>query len=1436
MRKLNLVFIASLLAAMLVLAGGMHFAHEIQVRRHASVLLERARRAEASQDLSKAADALAQYLNLQKEDGDAWEFFARVIDQREVNPQQRTRVFLAYEKALRYNARHERESQLERRCAELALEPSVGPRYQDAQRHLVRLLDHISDSQGQPVAAEQGAAAELEERLGDCAWGLARYEDAEKRYEAARKHDPKRVSCYDRLARLLRVDLRQVESADRMIKDMVATNPKSGRAYLYRWRYDREFRPPADARDLQKDLQKALELSFDDPEVLLAAATASEQKPGGAAEARSYYEEGRKRDPQNLALALGLAGLEAREKHLDRAEAILRQASQAKPTPWLDFLLAENLIRQDKIDGKDQAEGYITRLRNAGLGNTLVQYLEAEILWKRKKWEEAQERLEMARAAILGAAPDLVAWIRSECAVRLDLMLAECYDHLGWDERRLDALRRASDGDRTLEATRVELAQALARSGKLDQAVTTILPVALRRPEWRLDLVQLLLQKAIRQPRDRQAWVEVDRHLDEAGKALQSSNGLAGEKTFAPALQRLARLKRDVLVARGQDDARSLLAKAQEQDPRNVEYRIALARLTQRQGKGPAALQILDQAEKDLGPSLDLQLARLDHWSQEGGAPARAAVAKLAEMRRQLPAADRAAFLTRLGTVEIRLGEVNLARQYWRELAELQPENLRVKLDLFNLALAAGDQQAAADLEDQIHKAEGAAGTFWRFAQASLLIDTVRRGASQDQKQQDLKKARELADQILERRPGWWVVPGINGEIAELDGHTDLAIEQYTRAVELGNVQPALARKLVGLLYKQEKFDEINRIARMLRDQGAARDDITIVEAVVAIRNRNFDRCIALARQVFPDTSKNSSDHLILGWFYRDAGRNAEAGKEFQRATELGPGVPETWLARVRYLVQTGQSDQARATVEAARQALPADRSSLTLTECFLMLGDTRQAEALVEKALKDEGKSADPATLRLAARVSLLQNPRGDKVEKYLNQLGAAEGASPDDKAWVNRTRISQLLSKGGPTDRNQALRLVEENLINNPESIADQRLRATILADQPDDRSKAEAIANLERLDTANRLGSNEQFLLARLYLNRGAAEKYQAEMQKLLSQKVRSPQHLAHFVNYWIGRNRLDQADRWLAELKQAEPGGFLALALEARLLDLRHQRSALLALLEARGRVVPDQIGAIADLLNRYGFAKEAEAAYKAFIARDPKQPERVLALAGFLAHQDRVPEAMDLFKKAWTTCPPDQVAAAALPVYDAQSASEDQKRQVEAWLVEAVRRRPDSVLLTAKLGIIWVNQGRFDETEALCRRVLASAPDNAAALNTLAWLLSMRDHGNADEAIKLVDRAIQILGASPPLADTRAVAHIKSGRLDQAVEELLAVRRLSPQKSTFALHLAWAYQAKGQTDQARLQLREAERLALKSEALDPLELTVFRRLQKELTPR
>ncbi|MGA2700263.1 MAG: tetratricopeptide repeat protein [Isosphaeraceae bacterium] len=1404
MRRLDPVFLVILLTVVAVLGGGTYLAHGIQIRRNATALLGHARRAESGEHLETAEQSLSQYLKIKREDGSTWKWYARVVDQQDSDRRGRERVFLVHEEALRYNPG---DPELERRCADLALE--LG-RYKEAQSHLMSLLEKAeNDTQGQPAAAAQ---AELEDLLGQCSRGLTLYEDAGKWFEKSIQHDRGRVACYDRLARLRRTELRRIEAGDGTIRDMIARNPQAGRAYIYRWRYAQEFAPPADAADIPR----ALVLAPDDPEVLLTAAVSSEQKQD-LKSARTYFENGFKLDPRSSAFALGLARQEIREGHLDRAEAVLRRAHQANPSVTLAFYLAEILISQDKFAGKDQAAGYIELLQTAGFGDTLVRFLEAESLFQRKEWKEAIPRLEMARA-VLQAEPQLV--------TQLNLMLAECHGRTGDEEQRLDALHQAAEGDRGPESARLELAQALVRSGKLDQAVTILQPMASSKPEWRLDLVRLLVQRTIRQPEDRRNWPEVERSLREAEQALPQS------------AESLTLLRLDVLTARNRlEDARALLTAALASDPKNLKYQLALARLTQRQRQGElrqqgesppepsrlTAMQIIDQAEKDLGPSLEIQLARLDCWGMEGGDVARAAVAKLAETRQQVSAAGRPVFLDRLATVEIQLGDPKLARQYGRELAALQPENLGVRLRLFDLALAAGDHADAAQLVDEVRKAEGEQGTLWRFARAALLIDQVRRGSSQN-----LDEARRLAAEIAARRPQWSSSFSLNGELAELAGSPEEAITSYLRAVELGDTRPLLVRRLVVLLNERNRVGEIDRLTQVLRDQGATVGEVTIARALDALRKGNFDQGLALARQLFPESSTNSSDHLELGRFYAAAGRSDEAGQEFRRAVELGRGVPDNWMTYIEYLTRAKRIDEARAAVDAAGKALPADRSALTLARCWLLVGDLGQAEASSHKVL--EGQPHNPAALKLAATVALTRN-RPDQVEDYLRQLDRSADASPADKVWANRIRVALLLGKNRPADRDRALALIDQNLANTPDSVEDLALKATVLAIRPG--GQGDAVAILERLAAANRLGVNERFLLARLYLGQRNDQKYQDEMHKLLDLKPRNPGHLVHLVNYWIARGQLDQADRWLAELKRDDPRGLSTLELEARLLDLRKRKPELLARLVAHGRDVPDQIGAVADLLNRYGFAKEAEAAYKAFIARDPKQPERALALAQFLARQDRVAEAMAILKQAWTTCRPEQVAAAALPVFEAPSVTEADQRQVEAWLATAVQKRPDAVLLASKLGAVWIHQGRFDEAEGLLRRLLAGAPENVDALNNLAWLLAMRGQGHGGDALGLIDRAIQIQGRDPALLDTRAVVLIRSGQPRTAVEDLKEAQKLNSKSPSPVRHLAWSYRMSGQLDEAKKFFRQAVEMGWKVASCDPLERKQMEELRRDL---
>jgi cellulose synthase operon protein C len=741
--------------------------------------------------------------------------------------------------------------------------------------------------------------------------------------------------------------------------------------------------------------------------------------------------------------------------------------------------------------------------------------------------------------------------------------------------------------------------------------------------------------------------------------------------------------------------------------------------------------------------------------------------------------------------------------------------------------MQSADNIEAQELIAGIRSIEGERGTHWRLSQAVYVLAQARRDSTKD-----LKTPRDIAAQLAVERPDWWGTSVLRAEIAELEGNAEEAIRNYTQAIELGNSQPNLARRLFGLLAQKNDFGQIDHLINILSNRGTAVGDLTIAATLEAIRRRDFDQGVALAREVFSESSTLYSDHLFLAQVYGAAGRPKEAGKELSKAVELGPSVPVTWVSYIQYLVTEKRMDEARAAIERARKSIPADRANLTLAQCYWLVGEHERAETLVQAAL--QSPACDLATIQAAVDFHTKEG-RFDQVEPILEKLNAATmKMTPQIEAWANRERIKVWVRSGRPADVDRALVVVDENLKANPSSVDDIAMKARLLATSTG--RKADVIKLLEPIDQAKRLVAAEQFLLAQTYLSERHVDKYRSEMEKILGAAVKNPQHLAHFIDFLIDRKELDQADKWLLELQSVAPRSLVLLERKARVLELRDRKSEVLELLLARGRQAPAEIGSVATLLERFGFVKEAEAAYNAFIDGSPKEPDRSLVMASFLARQSRTKDAVAIIEKARTTCRPEAIARIALALYNAPSADDSLRRQVEAWVSEAIRKSPSTTLaFRPRLATIYLMQGRYDDAETLLRKALVNDPKPIDALNALAWLLSLRQTGESREALALIDRAIEKGGPISTLVDTRAVVLIRSGEPGRAAEVLLAAQQADPRNVSLALHLAWAYQVAGKITAAREQFHRAQELGLKPADRDPLERVVIDGLEKVLAP-
>ena len=234
----------------------------------------------------------------------------------------------------------------------------------------------------------------------------------------------------------------------------------------------------------------------------------------------------------------------------------------------------------------------------------------------------------------------------------------------------------------------------------------------------------------------------------------------------------------------------------------------------------------------------------------------------------------------------------------------------------------------------------------------------------------------------------------------------------------------------------------------------------------------------------------------------------------------------------------------------------------------------------------------------------------------------------------------------------------------------------------------------------------------------------------------------------------------------------------------------------------------------------------------------KRPEEMPRFVLYLSRQKRLAEALDYCAQLWKECKPETAASASLVALRGGSASADDCRRVEQWLTDAMQRDTEKqrqLLFMVNLADLRDIQGRYAEAETMYRQVLARDPSNLVALNNLAWLLALRE-GNREEALALINRAVDLVGPQGELLDTRAIVHLAMKRPELANQDFVEAIRETPTTSRYLFHLAQAHRLANNAEAARTALQQARTSGLDLKDLHPLERQAYQQLLTELEIR
>lgn len=252
-----------------------------------------------------------------------------------------------------------------------------------------------------------------------------------------------------------------------------------------------------------------------------------------------------------------------------------------------------------------------------------------------------------------------------------------------------------------------------------------------------------------------------------------------------------------------------------------------------------------------------------------------------------------------------------------------------------------------------------------------------------------------------------------------------------------------------------------------------------------------------------------------------------------------------------------------------------------------------------------------------------------------------------------------------------------------------------------------------------------------------------------------------------------------------------------------------------------------------LMDEFQRPAAAEIACRKYIEVTGKSQEK-LTLAGLVAKQGRIDEALELCDQAKDVALPQAVASIAVRALSSGQPTAKQLERGDQILAEAVRKKPESLYLASELANLRNLQGRYDEAVALYHVILGKQPNSVLALNNLALLLALQKK-DLDEALKMIDLAIELTGKDPELLDTRASILLSLNRPEQAVAVMELVVAEKPTASAH-WHLARAQLAAGNHEAAQQSFAQARQAGLTDEAVHPLERPALREFNGQIQPR
>ncbi len=1071
--------------------------HEIQVRKNAGALIERADR---FVEQGKYADSLVLYktfLSYRPQDVDALEKYVRAWDRWCPTNGERTGLVVAMQKVLQQKSHlHDLRYRLVMNLIGLSRE-----RYGDAIKHLEKLEPHWENK------------AEIKHMLGWCRDALEKYEEAIKDFSEAISRNPAQIESYGLLAEIFQDRLQKHDQAAAVMHKMINANPENWRAYLERARFHSRR---GDYQGEEADIRLAQEKGPTEVPVLLAASRLAIRQ-AKYAEANEVLEQGLKSHPGQLDLILMACQLRIQQGKTEDAEQILRKGLEVSPNvPELIVQLTDILIDQNKI--VPQAQENLRALAKMNVPQGVIQFLDARILIQQGDFRKPIPMLEKAR---IDLSP------RSEWLGRINALLGYCYGRVGDHARELTAFRRAVNEEPNWLLARMGLGAALLANVRVEESVQELQKVAKAadppKHVW-LILTRALMQRMLFLAPSQRDWAQTEFVMEKA-------------KAADPENVELAILRTEMLTMRAKpDEAKTLLTEEIGRRKENPREQLELYRqLTEiylglQDFEGAAAT--LESAAKKLGGDpLELRLARARLYSYRGNDLDLAHLEKLTQPPNSYGLDERTRWHREMAEIWYRLGEWNRAEQHWLQLAQDQLDDLPSRVRLLESYVQTNRLEQAKHFVEEIQRVEGPQGTQWRYGEAMVRIQTAKGNRKK------LEEVRKFVQDLDRRNKDWSRVPLLEARIDEMLGNYHGALQQYEKAFQMGEKEPQNTARLLQLLIERKRYDRANEVYRDYSERRPMTAEIARYGTEAAVATENHAMALARVRRAVPNPPRDYRDSLWLARVYERCNEFEKAETLLRQTIKKFRDLPEAWIQIISLYHHQNQKDDAQAVLQEAKDRLKGDRLDLVMAKGFEILGNLAAAQEVYERVLHDRPR--DLAFLRGAIDFFSQHDESTEKLESLLWCMLEQETGAPAEYGVRARRSLAFLFAqRESPLERKRAESLLDLNSQIRGVMLADERIR-WFLSGLEEANRKATLVKFTESAERQP-FSPEETLLLVRLYELDRQYENASRYLVPLTRQYPQDARYLAAYVRILAkSDDQVSRAREALVKLEVIQP---------------------------------------------------------------------------------------------------------------------------------------------------------------------------------------------------------------------------------------------------------------------------------------------------------